>query len=669
MRTVKGVILTIFSLAILAALLLVTAGSRPLPAAGQSLPAAGQGNPQLYLPFLFKPVAPPPAPTILTTIPLPAGSHPHGIALDIPGQRAFVANHEGNSLSILDTAAMTVLDTIALPGADGPNGVSYHPATGQVYVANRNTNNVSVVNAGAGLFVQNIPVGNMPDGVVVASDLAYVANFGSDSVSLIDVTANAVSDTLAVGLQPALLAGNDDRGFVYLSAYGDSAIDYLLNGALYNNLPGVPSPYGLAFDPITFRLYAANRGSSQSLTLIDVNPNTIAGTLVTGRETYVVGVNPRTGHLFSVLGDTVAVNDRRDNGHIVSLPIGGGSEEGIAVDPGRNLIFITNSDANTVTVLQDVLTHDIAYVAWYDSSGYIVSSDDWGQHSRALTLPAPTYGGISWRPDGKYLFYSAFNPEADVWTMESGGANQLNLTNDVAGLEDLNPAWSPDGSQIAWRRDWRIWVMDADGSNKTPLSPEGLTAREPLWSPDGQWIAFTAYVGSHEDVLIVPAAGGMPINVSDHPEVDLGVTWAAGSAALAFESNRDGNWEIYTADLTDPGNIQLDRLTNDPSNDHGAAWSGDGSQIAFLSDRETGANNYAIYLMDPDGSNQRRLTPSFTFLRPLLWSPGDHSLLVVGGYLYDSRLYKVNVATGLVDQIVPPGFSILSPAWRPDTWE
>jgi len=71
---------------------------------------------------------------------------------------------------------------------------------------------------------------------------------------------------------------------------------------------------------------------------------------------------------------------------------------------------------------------------------------------------------------------------------------------------------------------------------------------------------------------------------------------------LAFESHRDGNWEIYTLDLTSG---TLTRLTDDLSYDGGPAWSPDGTQIAFESYRD---GNLEIYALPATGGQPRRLT-------------------------------------------------------------
>ncbi len=87
--------------------------------------------------------------------------------------------------------------------------------------------------------------------------------------------------------------------------------------------------------------------------------------------------------------------------------------------------------------------------------------------------------------------------EADVWRSDLEGRNQVALT---AGLGGVNcaPAWSPDGSMIAFQHaepaegelpceaGFRVWVMNADGTDARPVVPEGYPPTwQEDWSPDG----------------------------------------------------------------------------------------------------------------------------------------------------------------------------------------
>jgi TolB protein len=78
---------------------------------------------------------------------------------------------------------------------------------------------------------------------------------------------------------------------------------------------------------------------------------------------------------------------------------------------------------------------------------------------------------------------------------------------------------------------------------------------------------------------------------------------APDGSRILFESNRTGNWEIYTMK---PDGTDLVRLTTNLAPDVTPIWSPDGKRIVFASERDAGDSE--IYVMNADGSGQRRLT-------------------------------------------------------------
>ena len=163
-----------------------------------------------------------------------------------------------------------------------------------------------------------------------------------------------------------------------------------------------------------------------------------------------------------------------------------------------------------------LLSAPVAQAAFPGANGKLVferSGDVWtanpdGSEATQLTSGAATDTGPRWSPDGKKIAFlrqttGPFN--LAIWVMNADGSNpaqildcsDLPVTDCVVG----EPAWSPDGSEIAWGFDdhcgWGgLWIADADGTNPGDAGcPGDRVNSDPAWSPDGEVIAIISNLG------------------------------------------------------------------------------------------------------------------------------------------------------------------------------
>lgn len=125
--------------------------------------------------------------------------------------------------------------------------------------------------------------------------------------------------------------------------------------------------------------------------------------------------------------------------------------------------------------------------------------------------------------------------------------SDIRITNNNA--VDRYPAWSPDGTQIAFASNrsgsYEIWTMNADGTSPKQSTNDLGNCIKPAWSPDGKTVAFVSDKNGREDIYTLEIASGRTVRITETDSAETDPAWSRGGQTLFFASDRESGWEIY----------------------------------------------------------------------------------------------------------------------------
>jgi eukaryotic-like serine/threonine-protein kinase len=325
-------------------------------------------------------------------------------------------------------------------------------------------------------------------------------------------------------------------------------------------------------------------------------------------------------------------------------------------------------------------------------------------------------------PDGLYFLYVKTTAAggAEIFLQRVGGGNPINLTD--APYDDTQPAFSPDGKQIAFRSErdgGGLFVMGATGESAVRLtsagynpawSPDGreivyategvvdptrrssqselwrvdLATRQarrisagdavqPSWSPDGRRIAYWGLPAgtARRAVWTIPADGGEAVRVT--PDDDFyywNPVWSADGGHLYFVSNRGGSmtlWRVPVSRRTGRAQGDLEAFTTPAQSSGFLSVSADGRHIAYATDESR--NNLERVAFDPAAGAVRGdavpVTQGSRAVRDADISPdGSWVAYDVSGQQED--LFLIDAAGGSPRQLTDDVFKDRNPRWAPD---
>jgi TolB protein len=204
-----------------------------------------------------------------------------------------------------------------------------------------------------------------------------------------------------------------------------------------------------------------------------------------------------------------------------------------------------------------------------------------------------------------------------------------------------------------------VYISDFDGYNPQRVTQTKSITLSPAWSPDGSSIAYTSYQKGKPDIYITNLEKNRA-NIIAYKGINITPAWVPVNNLIAATLSFEGDEEIYL--LNDSGKV-VEKLTNSWGIDVSPTFSPDGKRMAFVSRRQ---GSPQIYIQDLDGGNVQRLTYEGAYNTEPDWSPDGNRIVYSGMKNGVLDIYVIDISSGRVSQLTYNSGNNEAPCWSPD---
>ena len=305
----------------------------------------------------------------------------------------------------------------------------------------------------------------------------------------------------------------------------------------------------------------------------------------------------------------------------------------------------------------------------------VESSPLWGVRTYEAIFDIPSGSNAPFKREGTILYASTRKNVRnwDLFTIKADGSDRRQLTHTPE--PEQHPSWSSDGKKILFTRgdvmsNIDLYVMDADSSNVVRLTEHPERDQRGVFSPDGETIAFVSERDGDKAVWLMAADGSNPRKLVQGREP----SFSPDGRRIAFTSSAfDDNDEIYLIDLDGSNRMRL--TENRRKLDGFASFAPKGNRLVYNSEEFGGQE---LMLMQADGQGQTRISiAEETYEQEPVFSPDGKGIAYAGRMGDDEYdIYLVGTAGFDLDEMdAPPLMPInltdnddrddMSPSWRP----
>ena len=270
-----------------------------------------------------------------------------------------------------------------------------------------------------------------------------------------------------------------------------------------------------------------------------------------------------------------------------------------------------------ITGVRGVFSTRIAYVLQNGNNYELQIADADGQNPQVMLRSKQPIISPAWSPDGSKIAYVSFETEKPVVYVQTLATGKREPVANFKGNNSA-PAWAPDGQQLAvvLSRDGisQIYTINADGSGLRRIMRSPLIDTEPTFSPDGSSLVFTSDRGGNPQIYEVPVNGGEARRITYNGSYNISPEVSPDGNNLIYITRRNGAYRVAIQDMA-TGSEQL--LTNG-SDDQSPSFAPNGMQVLYSSNQ---GGRSVLAVTSVDGRVRQTLSSLNGRVREPTWGP------------------------------------------------